>query len=289
MIIVDLNQIMISNLMVQINGRNAVELSEDLVRHMVLNSIRGINKKFRKDYGELVIASDGKHSWRKEVFPNYKANRKKNREKSGHDWETIFDVINRIKSELIEFMPYKLLEVETAEADDVIAVLIRKMEKIVGPNHAKKILIVSGDKDFIQLHNEYVKQYNPILNKYVGKDETPSIYIRDHILKGDRSDGVPNILSDDNVFVEGRRQRPLSKKKINELICAGFLYTALNDEERKNYERNQKLIDLTYIPQELEEKIKSEFDNIKVATRDKILNYFISRKLKTLIEIIDEF
>jgi len=275
--------------MVQINGRNAVELSEDLVRHMVLNSIRGINKKFRKDYGELVIASDGKHSWRKQVFPNYKANRKKNREQSGHDWETIFDVINRIKLELKEFMPYKLLELETAEADDVIAVLIRKIQRVVGPNHAKKILIVSGDKDFIQLHNEYVKQYNPILNKYVGKDETPGIYIKEHILKGDRSDGVPNILSDDNVFVEGRRQRPLSKKKINELICAGFLYTALNDEERKNYERNQKLIDLTYIPQELEEKIKSEFDNIKVATRDKILNYFISRKLKTLIEIIDEF
>ena len=182
MIIVDLNQIMISNLMVQINGRNAVELSEDLVRHMVLNSIRGINKKFRKDYGELVIASDGKHSWRKQIFPNYKANRKKNREQSGHDWETIFDVINRIKSELIEFMPYKLIEVETAEADDVIAVLIRKIEKIVGPNHAKKILIVSGDKDFIHLHNEWVKQYNPILNKYVGKDETPSIYIKEHIL-----------------------------------------------------------------------------------------------------------
>ena len=289
MIIVDLNQIMISNLMVQINGRNAVELSEDLVRHMVLNSIRGINKKFRKDYGELVIASDGKHSWRKQIFPNYKANRKKNREKSGHDWETIFDVINRIKSELIEFMPYKLLEVETAEADDVIAVLIRKIQRVVGPNHAKKILIVSGDKDFIQLHSDNVRQYNPILNKYVGKDETPSIYIREHILKGDRSDGVPNVLSDDNVFVEGRRQRPLSNKKLKEWSAEGFLYHTLNDEEQKNYDRNRKLIDLTLIPIELEEKIKSEFDNIKVATRDKILNYFISRKLKTLIEIIDEF
>jgi len=289
MIIVDLNQIMISNLMVQINGRNAVELSEDLVRHMILNSLRGINKKFRKEYGELVIASDGKHSWRKQIFPNYKANRKKTREQSGHDWESIFDFLNRIKLELKEFLPYKIIEVETAEADDVIAVLIRKMERVVGPNHAKKMLIVSGDKDFIQLHNDNVKQYNPILNKYVGKDETPSIYIKEHILKGDRSDGVPNILSDDNVFVEGRRQRPLSKKKLNELICAGFLYTALNDEEQKNYDRNRKLIDLTCIPQELEEKIKSEFDNIKVATRDKILNYFISRKLKTLIEIIDEF
>ena len=289
MIIVDLNQIMISNLMVQINGRNAVDLSEDLVRHMILNSLRGINKKFRKDYGELVIASDGKHSWRKQIFPNYKANRKKSRDQSGHDWESIFDFLNRIKLELKEFLPYKFIELETAEADDVIAVLIRRMERIISPNHAKKILIVSGDKDFIQLHNDNVKQYNPILNKYVGKDETPGIDIKEHILKGDRSDGVPNILSDDNVFVEGRRQRPLSKKKLNELICAGFLYTSLNDEEKKNYDRNRKLIDLTCIPQELEEKIKSEFDNIKVATRDKILNYFISRKLKTLIEVIDEF
>ena len=49
MIIVDINQIMISNLMVQINGRQAVELSEDLVRHMVLNSLRAHNKKFRKE------------------------------------------------------------------------------------------------------------------------------------------------------------------------------------------------------------------------------------------------
>ena len=186
-------------------------------------------------------------------------------------------------------MPYKLIEVETAEADDVIAVLIRKIQRVVGPDHAKKVLIVSGDKDFIQLHSDNVRQYNPILNKYVGKDETPSIYIREHILKGDRSDGVPNVLSDDNVFVEGRRQRPLSKKKLNQLIGAGFLYVTLNNEEQKNYNRNKKLIDLTCIPQELEEKIKSEFDNIKVATRDKILNYFISRKLKTLIEVIDEF
>jgi len=287
MIIVDLNQIMISNLMVQINGRNAVELSEDLVRHMVLNSIRGINKKFRKDYGELVIASDGKHSWRKEVFPNYKANRKKNREKSGHDWETIFDVINRIKSELIEFMPYKLIEVETAEADDVIAVLIRKMEKIIGPNHARKILIVSGDKDFIQLHNEWVKQYNPILNKYVGKDETPSIYIKEHILKGDRSDGIPNVLSDDDVFVEGRRQRPLTKKKIASWVDE--MVMTFTEEEQKNYDRNRKLIDLSLIPPQLEAKIYNEFDEVKVAHRSKILNYFITRKLKTLIEVIDEF
>jgi 5'-3' exonuclease len=287
MIIVDLNQIMISNLMVQINGRQAVELSEDLIRHMVLNSLRGHNKKFRKEYGEMVIACDSKNVWRREVFPNYKAGRKANREKSDHDWNAIFTMLGNIKSEIREFLPYKVLELETAEADDIIAAIVRRVQNRVGPNHLKKILILSGDKDFIQLHNEWVKQYNPVLNKYVGKDENPALYIKEHILKGDRSDGVPNVLSDDNVFIEGRRQKPLSRKKIDSWLEEVFM--TMTEEEEKNYNRNKKLIDLTCIPLELEDKINNEFDNVEVATRDKILNYFITRKLKTLIEVIDEF
>ena len=287
MIIVDLNQIMISNLMVQINGRQAVELSEDLIRHMVLNSLRGHNKKFRKEYGEMVIACDSKNVWRREVFPNYKAGRKANREKSDHDWNAIFAMLGNIRSEIKEFLPYKVLELETAEADDIIAALVRRIQNRVGPNHLKKVLILSGDKDFIQLHNEWVKQYNPVLNKYVGKDENPALYIKEHILKGDRSDGVPNVLSDDNVFIEGRRQKPLSRKKIDSWLEEVFM--TMTEEEEKNYNRNKKLIDLTCIPLELEDKINNEFDNVEVATRDKILNYFITRKLKTLIEVIDEF
>ena len=289
MIIVDINQIMISNLMVQINGRNAVELSEDLVRHMVLNSLRGHNKKFRKEYGEMVIACDSKNVWRREVFPNYKAGRKANREKSEHDWDAIFSMLHTIKDEIKTFLPYKVIELETAEADDIIATLVRRQQRIVGPNHAKKILILSGDKDFIQLHNENVRQYNLVLSKFVGKGENPSIYIKEHIFKGDRSDGIPNILSDDNVFVEGRRQRPLSKKKINNWVNDVFFYTHFTEEEEKNYNRNRKLIDLSCIPQELEDKINNEFNEVKVASRDKILGYFITKKLKTLIEVIDEF
>ena len=278
---------MISNLMVQINGRNAVELSEDLVRHMVLNSLRGHNKKFRKEYGEMVIACDSKNVWRREVFPNYKAGRKATREKSEHDWDTIFSMLHTIKDEIRSFLPYKVIELETAEADDIIATLVKRTQNEVGPNHKKKILILSGDKDFIQLHGPNVKQYNPVLNKFVGKGEDPTIYIKEHILKGDRSDGIPNVLSDDNVFIEGRRQRPLSKKKINEWVNEVFM--TFTEEEQKNYNRNRKLIDLNCIPQELEDKINNEFLNVKVASRDKILGYFINKRLKTLIEVIDEF
>ena len=234
MIIVDINQIMISNLMVQINGRNAVEMNEDFVRHMILNSLRGHNKKFRKEYGNMVIACDSSNVWRKQIFPNYKAGRKANRAKSEHDWEFIFDVLAKIKQEIKDFLPYKVVAVEAAEADDIIATLCKRTNE--------KVLILSGDKDFIQLHNDRIRQYNPVLNKFVGKDENPIIYIREHILKGDRSDGIPNILSDDNVFIEGRRQTPLSKKKIEGWV--NEVVPTFTDEQQKNYERNRQLIDL---------------------------------------------
>ena len=278
MIIVDINQIMISNLMVTIH-RDNLELSEDLIRHMVLNSLRGHNKKFRKEYGQMVIACDSGNVWRRQAFPNYKAGRKANREKSEHDWTMIFDLLSKVKNEIKEFLPYKVIEVESVEADDIIAVLCRRTNE--------KVLILSGDKDFIQLHNDRIKQYNPVLNKFVGQGENPSLYIREHILKGDRSDGIPNVLSDDNVFIEGRRQRPLSKKKI-EAWCNEIVPT-FNEEEQKNYDRNKTLIDLNCVPKELEDKINREFENFEVATRDKILGYFINKKLKTLIEVIDEF
>ena len=282
MIIVDINQIMISNLMVQINGRDAPELNEDLVRHMVLNSLRAHNKKFRKEYGEMVIACDSSNVWRREIFPNYKAGRKANRAKSEHDWTMIFDIISKVKNEIKAFLPYKVIEIDTAEADDIIAVLCR--------GTTEKVLILSGDKDFIQLqntNNDRIKQYNPVLNKFVGKDESSTLFLKEHILKGDRSDGIPNVLSDDNVFVEGRRQRPLSKKRINSWIEE--ISMTFTEEEQRNYDRNRTLIDLSCIPQTLEDKINNEFLNVKVATRDKILGYFINKKLKTLIESIDEF
>ena len=275
--------------MVQINGKNAETLSEDLVRHMVLNSLRAHNKKFRKEYGEMVIACDSGNVWRKQIFPNYKAGRKANREKSEHDWDAIFNMLATIKNEIKTFMPYKVIEVESCEADDIIATLIKKVKNMIIPEHKKKILILSGDKDFIQLHGPNVRQYNPVLNKFVGKGEDPVIYIREHILKGDRSDGIPNVLSDDNVFVENRRQKPLSKKKLNNWVNDVFFYTNFTEEEEKNYNRNRKLIDLSSIPQEIEDKINNEFNDVKVASRDKILGYFINKKLKTLIEVIDEF
>ena len=287
MILVDLNQVLISNLMAQTRGKNDVKPNKEMVRHMVLNSIRGFNLKFKEEFGQQILCSDAEFPWRRKVFPHYKHTRRANREKSGQDWDNIFKLIMDIKEEIAENLPYMVLSVDNAEADDIIATLVKRIQNQVGPNHEKKVLILSGDKDFIQLHGPNVKQYNPVLNKFVGKGEDPTIYIKEHILKGDRSDGIPNVLSDDNVFIEGRRQRPLSKKKIESWVNEVFM--TFTEEEQKNYNRNRQLIDLSCIPPELEEKIINEFIDVKVASRDKILNYFITKKLKTLIEVIDEF
>ena len=266
--------------MAQIRGKADVKPNKEMIRHMVLNSLRGFNVKFKEEFGDLVLCSDAGDPWRREFFPNYKYSRKQARQDGPFDWDEIFNIITEIKNEVKDNFPYKVMYVENSEADDLIATIIKLQEE-------DKYLIISGDKDFIQLHNDRIRQYNPVLNKFVGKDENPIIYIREHILKGDRSDGIPNILSDDNVFIEGRRQTPLSKKKIEGWV--NEVVPTFTDEQQKNYERNRQLIDLNYIPKEIEDNINREFNDVEVATRDKILGYFINKKLKTLIESIDEF
>ena len=204
-----MNQISIASVMMHLHLTKAPKVDEKMVRHMILNSLRMYREMFFEKYGELVICYDSKHYWRRDYFPQYKKNRKKTRDSSGHDWDAIFDCLNNIKSEMIEFMPYKVLEVYGAEADDIIAALCGELEFDNG-----KTLILSGDKDFIQLHKyKNVTQYSPVTKKYVGGVD-PDEYLYEHILKGDVSDGVPNVLSVDNTFTDGLRQKPLGKKKI---------------------------------------------------------------------------
>ena len=281
MIIVDLSQVMLSNLMMQLGNHTNAEIEENMVRHMVLNSLRSYKQKFGDEYGEMVIACDNTNYWRKQVFPYYKANRKKNQETSELDWKQIFECLNKIRAELKEFFPYKVIDIESAEADDIIATLI---------NHSMfydKILILSGDKDFIQLHtNDNVEQYDPVRKKWIKHDD-PKQYLQEHILKGDAGDGVPNILSADNCFVLGDRQRPLTKKRIDALIDK----TAENidSEHKRNYLRNQQLIDLSFVPEDIKNKVLDSYESQSSKGRDKMFNYFIAHKLKNLMEHIQEF
>ena len=282
MILIDLNQVMISNLMAQLGSRsNNDDISEDLIRHMVLNTIKSFKNRFGEEYGDIVICCDSRHYWRREIFPNYKWGRKQSRSGDTLDWDLIFSIFNKVRDELKEYMPWKVMDIYGAEADDIIATLVKH-------NTSGKVLILSSDKDFIQLQkHEGVKQYAPILKKWVdGVD--PLRYVKEHVLKGDRGDGVPNFLSPDDTFVNGIRQKPISKKKLDYWIDSdpkGFC----NEYQYRNFQRNQRLVDFDYIPKEIEESILSEFDSIKAAGRHKILNYFIKNKLNDLIGNIQEF
>jgi len=282
MIIVDLNQVMLSNLMMQIGNHTNAKIEENMVRHMVLNSLRSYRTKFCEEYGEMVIACDNTNYWRKQMFPYYKANRKKAQEKSEMDWKAIFECMNKIRAELKEFFPYRVIDIESAEADDIIATLVKKTYC------EEKVLILSGDKDFIQLHiYSEVKQYDPTRKKWINHNE-PARYLQEHILKGDSGDGVPNVLSSDNCFVVGERQKPLTQKKIDALIELG-LEGKFDHPLARNYMRNKHLIDLNMIPENVKSNILESFSSQDNKSRDKMFNYFMANKLKNLMETIGEF
>lgn len=280
MIVLDLQQTMISNLMAQLGRHTNVELEEDLLRHMVLNSIRSYVSQFSKEYGELVIACDDKNYWRRQLFPYYKANRKKAREQSDIDWKTVFESLNKFKDELKEYFPYRVIQVDTAEADDVIATLVK---------HSKEpVLILSGDKDFVQLQqNSNIKQYDPVRKKWIQHND-PYKYLQEHIMKGDQGDGIPNFLSSDNCFVVGQRQKPLRQSKIDQWVDKQPDQFCTEDMLR-NFKRNQQLIDLNYIPNDIQSKIIEQFNNQSGKKRDKLFNYFIKNKLRNLMESVGDF
>tara|TARA_Y100000389_G_C17411592_1_gene491251 strand:- start:315 stop:1154 length:840 start_codon:yes stop_codon:yes gene_type:complete len=279
MIIIDMNQITLASVMMNFHMTKSEELEEDMVRHMILNSIRMYRTMFKEEYGEVVLTYDSRHYWRREIFPQYKQNRKKGRENDTKDWDKIFGLLNAIKSEFKEILPYKYVEVYGAEADDVIGTLCKEYQD-------QKVMIISGDKDFIQLQKyKNVKQYSPILKKYVN-GHNPDTYIKEHILKGDSSDGVPNVLSPDHTFVEGLRQRPLSKKKIEAWLNSE---TGMSEEVKRNYQRNHKLINLDNTPDDLQKSILDTFNEAPSGDRSKILTYFIENKLKELTDSIGDF
>lgn len=275
---------MISNIMVQV-GQHTDAIQPDLVRHMVINTIRSLKTKFGKEYGELVIACDDRKYWRRDLFPAYKGNRKADREKSSIDWPALFDTLNQIKQELKDNFPYRVIQIEHAEADDVIGSICMEFGSEL--NNGEKILILSGDKDFVQLQRfGNVTQYDPVRKKDITSNN-PELFLKHLVLSGDRGDGVPNVLSPDNCIIEGLRQKPLRETKINELLSADF--DSLPEEIIRNWNRNSMLIDLRCIPQHIRNAVVSEYHSQAGKPRDKMFNYFIQHKMKLLMESINEF
>ena len=281
MILVDLNQVLISNLMAQTRGKSDIKPNKEMIRHMVINSLRGFNLKFKEQYGTMVLCADAGDPWRRDIYPNYKHARRKGRVDSATDWDNIFSCITEIKNEISENFPYVMMYIEKAEADDIIGALVF--------NHTNTpIMIISGDKDFIQLQsNTNVKQYSPIQKVFVGEGLDPKKFLHEQIIKGDRSDGIPNILSPDDIFLTGEKQRPINKKRLEE--WANVSNIPLGSETSKYYERNKRLIDLSCMPKELERTIINTYREYKIPNRSKLLPYFMQHKLKALMTNIGDF
>ena len=284
-ILVDYNQVILASLFASIGNHTDVAADENIIRHMFLNSLRSNRKKFSEEYGEIVICADGKNTWRREAYPYYKANRKKSRDESGMDWNALFEIMNNIRNEIKEFFPYKVIHIDHCEADDIIGTVIHEFGTELNMG-SEKFLVLSGDKDYIQLQKyANVDQYDPIRKRWLRNDQ-PEQYLQEHILKGDTGDGVPNILSPDNCLAVGERQKMMTQKRL-------ALYKqgpeAMDEETLRRFYRNKMMIDLSQIPQKYQDQILAEYNQEKNVGREHLFNYFVKKKLKHLITDIQDF
>ena len=280
MIIVDITQVMILSVLTDNDTRT---YNEGLLRHMVLNNLRSYRTKFKNKYGELVLAFEGKDSWRKKAFPNYKANRAVNRASSGIDWNELYAGFNKMRDEIAENFPYKVMQVNGCEGDDIIAV--------IAMNDKDNHMIISSDKDYVQLQKyDNVHQYDP-RKKIIVNCKNSEAFLREHIIRGDASDGVPNFLSPDDGCISTVKQKCIYKKNMSGWldVTEDKFLSSLDEETRRRYERNQQLIDFSKIPEEYVDKILEMYRIPSRNSRDKILNYFIKNKLKELILLLHEF
>tara|TARA_B100000989_G_scaffold59093_1_gene40256 strand:+ start:1346 stop:2218 length:873 start_codon:yes stop_codon:yes gene_type:complete len=289
MIIVDYSGIALASIIIN------KTFDEQLIRHMILNSLRMYRTRYKEEYGELVLAVDASNNWRRKAFPQYKASRKKTQKQSDFDWSRAFTILNEVREEIAENFPYTVIRVDGCEADDIIGTLVTRHPDQNNDFNPEKIMIVSSDRDFLQLQKyKYVRQFSPLLKKEL-IEENPRLYLQTHIIKGDKGDGVPNVLSDDNVFVEGFRQTPMSKKKIDNIIedLQSSFGPSLNAPWYRNYCRNKKLIDLTETPQELRKEIINNFmadkPDTRWARRGKVFPYLVDKRCNELIKSVQEF
>lgn len=289
MILIDYNQVCLASIFAFQNDikKGSDSDKKNLIRHVALSSIKSYKKKYGKEYGDIVIASDGRKYWRKEFFPNYKGLRKKHREESDLDWGMIFDTLGEIRDDIREHFPYKVIHLDRCEADDVIAVLAESTQEF---GRFENVMIVSSDKDFKQLQQyDNIKQFSPMLKKQVtvNKKELKE-WMVEHIVKGDSGDGIPNILCGDNVLMEGIRQSPVSSKRLQEFFEHGFK-ACRTDEERRNWHRNETLVNFEYIPQDIRDVINAEFELNPKGDKNSIMNYLIKNRCRLLLDEIEEF
>ena len=281
MILFDFSQIAMSTA-IDYHTQTKKPLDMGIVRHIILSHILSVKSKLSQYADEIVLCLDSRSYWRTEVFPNYKKHRQKVREESDFDWDDFFIHFNQLKEELKESSPFKVIEIKRAEADDIIAVLSIKY------GEDRNIVIVSSDNDFLQLQaiHSNIKQYSLKRKDFINIEES-KYSLFEHIIKGDSGDGIPNFLTDDDVFlIEGKRSKPISTVKLNAWKSFGLDNLeefCCSVDEMKKVKRNQSLIDLTKVPTDIKKDIIDTYE-VTQSNRSKTHRYLVKHQLVKILK-----
>jgi hypothetical protein len=298
-ILVDFNQVVTTWICNEYSTKDFVTDDANkkfLVQHCIVK-LSNVMTKFSSEYGEMVVCvdADGKKYWRKDIFPHYKANRKKSKDASVQDWDYINTVMSEIKNILIDVFPFKVVQVSGAEADDCIAILAKHMSDIDDdffvPSIPSKTLIVSADKDLNQLYKYgNVTQFSPKEKKFFAI-KNPDMELKTKIMRGDSGDGIPSYINPSDCFMNGIRQKSLYQKVIDEaLTLPNILDICESEEQRDRLKLNKTLIDLSEIPIHISDKIMINYNEQKPnQSKTTLVNYLAKNRMGGLIEVVPNF
>jgi 5'-3' exonuclease len=207
---------------------------------MILNSaeehMRNIYRQFRP--GSFFFACDDSTYWRKEFFPEYKAQRV----------ETPMKLLVRRAAEEFKTKHAKFcVQVSRAEADDVIYVATQVLKGLK--------IIVSTDRDFLQLLSSEVKLFNPMSNGFRTMDHSREFSLFMKCIRGDTSDNIPASYPR---VTEKRLKKAFGCPDELELLLSNHLPD--KTPVKVLYDRNKILVDFAHIPPEIQENIRAIFE-----------------------------
>jgi T4 RNase H, C terminal/5'-3' exonuclease, N-terminal resolvase-like domain len=285
-------------------AKNPSNDSKNMIKHSVINSVRANFMLHKKRYGQMVLACDS-GSWRYDVFPQYKHQRKLKRaaDTSGIKWDFVNEVKEELISDLDKFFPFPVIKLNNVEGDDCLGVISKLITEtsVVGAEanmfddvEPEDILLISSDRDNFQLHmlGKHIRQWAPMDKKLVKPVGSVRNALIEKIVKGDPGDGILNIKSTDNTFVDGIRQKPISAKYLQTFFDAKDPIDACStDEERIHYIRNEQLVSYGKIPKDIQDSIIECYNEqcSKKHSKMQLMNYFTQNRMGNLLGQISDF
>lgn len=289
-IIIDFSQISLSVIFTTYSPNeikpDAEESPDLLVKHAILASLKQNIKRFQdQGYDEIVIAIDSASGgyWRRDIASCYKRNRKKGREESPWDFKEIYRIMDDLIQEMTDNFPWKIIRVPRTEADDIIGVLTGHLVE-----QGRRVLIISSDSDFTQLHDMGdVSQWSPMQKKMVQSkhgDSWSDLVVK--IAKGDAKDNIGPYRCPVDHFEKGERAPQTTKKHLQALT--EDWKSTVTEEDRERWAENMQLLDLRRVPEPYNSQILEAYQTTTPA-RSRVYNYLARQKMVKLISDVEAF